>query len=169
MVKLVNGMKQMIEEELKNSAISLLSEVRLIVEQFQMETQQDLEGYHTATEKKNIGKLSETVMALSTELNKLTTHMRTVESEQKAQIELLEKINSNLESRLETSKEEAKSDVFSLRSVGPGAAVTTPTMIKSDHIKLTFPTDGGPADDLDPLNYLSKCHDFFSHTPFNRC
>lgn len=154
MDKLVKGMKHMIEEEVKNSAISLLSEVRFMVEQFQMETQQDLKGYHTATEE-SISKLSETVMAMNKDLNKLTIHMSTVESEREAQIELLDKMNSNLESRLVTFREEAKSAVSSSRSVSPGAVVTTPTSIKSDHIKLTFPTYGGPADDPDPLKNTS--------------
>lgn len=68
MDKLVKGIKQMIEEELKNSTISLLSEVRFMVEQLQMETQQDLKVCHTATQE-SIANLSQTVTAMSGELN----------------------------------------------------------------------------------------------------
>lgn len=38
-------------------------------------------------------------------------------------------------------------------------------MVKSDHIKLTFPTFGRPTDDIDPLLYLTKCQDFLALHP----
>lgn len=68
---------------------------------------------------------------------------------------------------------EVKSTLFSSGSSGPSecqskpssAVATTPPMVKSDHIRLTFPTYGGPTDNLDPLNYLSKCHDFLALHP----
>lgn len=79
--KWVKGIKQMIKEEAKNS----LSEVCFMVEQLQMETQQDLKGYHSATVR-STRKLSETAMAMNEELKQLTANMRTVESEEKTHI-----------------------------------------------------------------------------------
>lgn len=40
--------------------------------------------------------------------------------------------------------------------------IPTTQAIKSDHLRLTFPTYGAPGDNPDPLTYLSKCHDFFA-------
>lgn len=37
--------------------------------------------------------------------------------------------------------------------------------VKSDHLKLTFPTFGRPSDDSDPLLYLAKCQDFLALHP----
>lgn len=93
--------------------------------------------------------------------------MRTVECEGKEQLQLLDKKTSDLERKLETFRAEAKSTFSSSGSSGPSepAVATTPTMIQSDHIRLTFPTYGGPTDDRDPLNYLSKCHDFLALHP----
>ncbi len=39
------------------------------------------------------------------------------------------------------------------------------SVVKSDHIKLTFPTFGRPSDDADPLLYLTKCQDFLALHP----
>lgn len=39
------------------------------------------------------------------------------------------------------------------------------TMVKSDHLKLTFPTFGRHTDDTDPLLYLTKCQDFLALHP----
>ncbi len=37
--------------------------------------------------------------------------------------------------------------------------------VKSDHLKLTFPTFGRPSDDADPLLYLTRCQDFLALHP----
>ncbi|KAL0159662.1 hypothetical protein M9458_043387 [Cirrhinus mrigala] len=37
--------------------------------------------------------------------------------------------------------------------------------IKSDHLKLTFPTFGRQSDDADPLLYLTRCQDFLALHP----
>lgn len=66
-----------------------------MVEQFQMENQQDLLVSPTATQE-GITKLSETVTGMSGELKQLT-YMNTVESNGKAQFQILKKMNSSLE------------------------------------------------------------------------
>ncbi len=48
-------------------------------------------------------------------------------------------------------------------SLPPSIGVLPPVnavAVKSDHLKLTFPTFGRPSDDSDPLLYLTKCKDF---------
>lgn len=52
----------------------------------------------------------------------------------------------------------------------PSVAVSPPlnaVAIKSDHLKLTFPTFGRPSDDLDPLLYIIKCKDFLALHPLS--
>ncbi|KAI2647714.1 Activity-regulated cytoskeleton-associated protein [Labeo rohita] len=55
-------------------------------------------------------------------------------------------------------------------SESPAIPVTGPPpltlpVIKSDHLKLTFPTFGRSSDDADPLLYLTRCQDFFALHP----
>lgn len=39
--------------------------------------------------------------------------------------------------------------------------------VKSDHLKLTFPTFGRSSDDSDPLLYLTRCQDFLALHPLD--
>ncbi len=47
----------------------------------------------------------------------------------------------------------------------PSAPDISPSITKSDHLRLTFPTFGKPTDDTDPLNYLIRCQDFLALHP----
>lgn len=52
----------------------------------------------------------------------------------------------------------------------PAAPVVSPAhlltpAIKSDHLRLTFPTFGRSSDDTDPLLYLARCQDFLALHP----
>lgn len=47
----------------------------------------------------------------------------------------------------------------------PAAPLHATAIVKSDHLKLTFPTFGRPSDDPDPLLYLTRCQDFLALHP----
>ncbi|KAL2086441.1 hypothetical protein ACEWY4_017500 [Coilia grayii] len=49
--------------------------------------------------------------------------------------------------------------------VTPPQPVAPP--VKTDHLRLSFPTFGKPHDDSDPVLYLSKCHDFIAIHPLS--
>lgn len=72
MHKIVKGIKMIVEEEVKNSETSPLSEIHFM-EQLQSEIQQELKSFHTDTQE-SICKLSKTVEACNAELTKLTTY-----------------------------------------------------------------------------------------------
>ncbi len=48
-----------------------------------------------------------------------------------------------------------------------GPSPLPPPVVKSDHLKLTFPTFGRQSDDADPLLYLTRCQDFLALHPLN--
>ena len=172
MDKIVKGVKLMLEEELKDSQTSLLSGIHFMIEQLQVEIQQDLKSFHTATEER-LCKLSEKIQASNSEQMNLTANLGKVEVESKERLQSLEQKTSFLKERLESLMVEsnatpspASSSAYPLDKQS-SAAVTTSAMIKSDHIKLTFPTYGTSKDDPDPLTYLAKCHDFLALHPLS--
>jgi len=51
-------------------------------------------------------------------------------------------------------------------SATPSTAPLLPApAVKSDHLKITFPTFGRQSDDMDPLLYLTRCQDFLALHP----
>lgn len=160
MDKLVKGIKLVVEEELKSSETALLSEIRFMVEQLQIELQKELKCFHT-TAQESIYQLVETANQSSSAITKLTTHLGNEETERKEQMHNLEQKIASLDRRLESFLVEVKSTSPSYSSSSPypgdkSSSLATPNsaVTKSDHIKLTLPTYGGFNDDPDPLSYL---------------
>lgn len=84
--------------------------------------------------------------------------MLQTEIEQKFQT--LEKQMAGLQMREQSSPPPSAADSSATLVTGPSPL--PPPVVKSDHLKLTFPTFGRPSDDADPLLYLTRCQDFLA-------
>lgn len=171
MDNIVKGIKGIVEEEVKNSETSLLSEIRFMTEQLQSEVQQELRGFSTNTQD-SIGQLAKTLEVNNTEIQKVTSTINTMKVENQQQLQSIEQKTYHLQENLELLTVKDKSTPSSSNSACPvdqrsTSETTTPAVIKSDHIRITFPTYGMPKDDPDPLNYLAKCHDFLALHPLS--
>lgn len=101
--------------------------------------------------------------------------MERMDMENKAKVKSLERVTSRLGEiskppmhKAQTTASCSQSHAVS-RSFFISATATSPApaVIKSDHIKMTFPTYRGPNDDPDPVNYLSICQDFLALRPLS--
>ncbi|XP_073724302.1 uncharacterized protein [Misgurnus anguillicaudatus] len=168
---LTKAMKQMITDEFQKVESTLVSEVRFMIDQLQSEVQQDIKAV---------------LQAFQTSQDHLTTELQhCVTQTDKLVIDVKEltgEVEKGFQSVKKTSEEQLKSSVSvppvpsstisasppsdSTPVTGVSAPASLPApMVKSDHIKLTFPTFGRPSDDADPLLYLTKCQDFLALHP----
>ncbi len=163
--KLVKEIKMVVEEELKRSEASLLSEIRFMVEQLQVELQNELKNVHESVQESTC-MLSKTI---DHEVKKLTTTLGKMEVEDQKRFYNLEQRTTVLEKKLESPPISSPSSMSSPCAVDHTAAVAIapPAVEKKTHLKLTFPTYGGVKDDPDPLSYLSRCHDFLAIHPLS--
>lgn len=148
----IKAMKLMMTEELRKVEDTLVSEVRSMVQQLQLEVQQDIQAVQRHSQR--------AYDELTLHIGKLSTNMKELQTEMEAKFDIQEKVIADL-----TGKS------VPLRNTLPPLSVTSPapaTVVKSDHIKLTFPTFGRPADDPDPVLYITHCQDFLAvHTLTN--
>lgn len=136
---------------------TLVSEVRFMVQQLQSEMQQDIKAVQQYFQS-DYGQLLKESSQLTLLTNKLSTNMK----------ELQTKIEAKLESQEKRIADLRATDI-SLHNPLPQSTVISPaaptTFVKSDHIKLTFPTFGRSSDDPDPLLYITRCQDFLAVHP----
>ncbi|RXN08546.1 activity-regulated cytoskeleton-associated -like protein [Labeo rohita] len=132
-----------------------------MMEQLQDELQQDIKTYLVTIQRNHD--------QMSTELTQCTQTTRTLcTAVQDLQTGIKEKFQDQ-EKQLAGLKVSDPSP-HPTTSESPAIPVTGPPpltlpVIKSDHLKLTFPTFGRPSDDADPLLYLTRCQDFFALHP----
>lgn len=90
--------------------------------------------------------------------DELPTNMKELQSKMEAKFENQEKRMADLSEKSTLPKPlPVPSPVTS--------PVTHTAVVKSDHIKLTFPMFGRPVDDPDPLLYITRCQDFLAVHP----
>ncbi|RXN37684.1 Retrovirus-related Pol poly from [Labeo rohita] len=158
--QLVKSVKIDISAELYKAQTTFVSEVRFMMEQLQGELQQDIKTYLVTLQRNHD--------QMSTELTQCTQTTKTLcITVQDLQTEIEKKFNT-LESQMAGLQREDPSSPPSSAADLPAIPVSGPAPlpgIKSDHLKLTFPTFGRRSDDADPLLYLTRCQDFLALHP----
>ncbi len=149
--QLIKAMKVMVTGELQKSESTLISEVRFMVEQVQLELQKDIQATQE-NYRKDCEQLSKEISHCSTQLHALSHYFKDLQLEMSNYFKPPEKVVADLSrSALLPSHHTIPSS--SQPSEAAPISHHTPA-VKSDHLKLTFPTFGRPSDDSDPLLYL---------------
>lgn len=152
----IKAMKMMMAQELQKVENTLVTEVRFIVQQLQSEIQQDIQSVQQHLQKDSdqlLGKSSQLTLLT----DKLSTNMKELQTKMEAKFESQEKRITDLSISLHNPLSQSPSQMT------PPAAPST--VVKTDHLKLTFPAFGRPADDPDPLLYITRCQDFLAVHP----
>lgn len=164
--QLTKAIKLMISGELQKVESTVVSEVRFMVDQLQLEVQQDLKTMQQHFQKSH-DQLTTEIQQCNSQTASLCTNLRKFETEMTDQCKTQEKkMVALLKERLPSPPVST-----SLPSLPPSPSVTTlapasaATGVRSDHLKLTFPTFGRQSDDPDPLLYLARCQDFLALHP----
>ncbi|XP_073729489.1 uncharacterized protein [Misgurnus anguillicaudatus] len=158
----LKAIKLLLTEELKKTENTLVSEMQFLVQQLQAEVQQDIQALQRNHQRSSDDLLKETNQLISF-TGKLSTNLSELQSQMETKFDIQEKTIADLK-------------VKSVSSSNTSSLVTTPvsiptpvpipaTVVKSDHIKVTFPTFGRPSDDQDPLLYITRCQDFLALHP----
>ncbi|KAL1268388.1 hypothetical protein QQF64_033751 [Cirrhinus molitorella] len=160
--KLTKATKQMITDELQKVESTLVSEMRFMVDQLQSEVQQDIKAVQHSFQT-NHDHITSELQHYFTQIDKFSTCVQELRNE-------MEKGSQGLKKLIEEQKLSLPEPSNSISSTPPAESSTSATplpspVVKSDHIKLTFPTFGRPSDDSDPLLYLTKCQDFLALHP----
>ncbi|XP_073670965.1 uncharacterized protein [Paramisgurnus dabryanus] len=158
--QLLKAVKLMISEELHDRESLIINEIRFMVEQLQVEVQQDLKGMKD-TFLKSFDQLTSKMEQCAIQADKCLTGVA----------DLNEKFQASPEETVETVSTQTTQVPDTSHSLPPSTEIVPNLLlnpiIKSDHIRLTFPTFGRPMDDVDPLLYLTKCHDFLALHPLS--
>lgn len=153
----IKAMKFIITKELRKIENNLMSEVRCMVQQLQFKIQLDIKAVQQHFQR-DYGQLLKESSQLTLLTDKLFTNMKELQTKMEAKFESQEKRMADLSEKSIT-----------LHNHLPPSPVTFPaaatTVVKSDHIKLTFPMFGQSADDPDPLLYITCCQDFLAVHP----
>ncbi len=158
--KLTKAMKEMITAELQKVESTVMSEMRFMVDQLQSEVQQDIKaGQHTFQTSHDC--ITSELQQCVTQIHKFSTCVKELRNE-------LEKGFQDINNQIEEQQKLAP-QIISTTTTSTLPSDSSPllptSVVKSDHIKLTFHTFGRPSDDADPLLYLTKCQDFLALHP----
>lgn len=162
--QLTKAIKLMITGELKKVESTFVSEVRFIVDQLQLELQQDLKTMQQNFQKSH-DRLTAEMHQCSVQTASLCTDFK------KFQTEMVERSKMQEKKLVDLLKESIPTPPGTTSISSPPSTVTAPeippttTVVRSDHLKITFPTFGRPLDDPDPLLYLTRCQDFLALHP----
>lgn len=152
----IKAMKLLMTEELKIVEGTLMSEVRFLVQQLQAELQQDVQAVQ-----RNFQKTYDELVKESKQLTSFTFNLSTNIKDLQTKIEA--KFDTQVKGKNDISDEHPTQSTATHQVISSAPAA----IVKSDHIKLTFPTFGNPADDPDPLLYLTRCQDFIAVHPLS--
>ncbi|RXN38374.1 GTPase IMAP family member 8-like protein [Labeo rohita] len=161
--KLTKAMKQMITDELQKVESTLVSEMRFMVDQLQAEVQQDIKAVQDTFQTNHDHTTSELQQCV-TQIDKFSTCVKELRNEMEKGFQGLKK---QMEEQQKLPSPVLSTPITSTLPSEPSTSVTPfpSSVVKSDHIKLTFPTFGRPSDEADPLLYLTKCQDFLALHP----
>ncbi|RXN12176.1 Transposon Ty3-I Gag-Pol poly [Labeo rohita] len=154
--QLIKAVQLMITKEMQKMELSFTSIVQDKVERLRMEVQKDIKVVQCALQA-SLDHATANLQQCETQID----NCRTCVTELQRELQVYNKQN------VEPQTERTTTQVFSTH---PIESVSTPLpvpLVKSDHIKLTFPTFGQPTDDSDPLLYLTKCQDFLALHPLS--
>ncbi|KAL0188454.1 hypothetical protein M9458_015553, partial [Cirrhinus mrigala] len=160
--KTIIAIKQIITDELKIVESTLTSHMQFLVRQLQLEVQQDIHTLHKHLQDTHEEMLKENNQVII-RTDKLAANLCDVQTKMESAYDIQEKNIADLKAKITTSI-----------NITPGATTPVPkpiltpipaTVVKTDHIKITFPTFGRPSDDPDPLLYITRCQDFFALHP----
>lgn len=154
-------MKMMMTKELQKVENTLVGEVRFMVQQLQSEIQQDIQSVQQHFQKGS-DQLLEKNSQLTLLTDKMSTNMKELQTEMEAKFESQGKIINDLSGKSISLHNPISSSPSPSQVTHPAAPATA---VKNDHIKLTFPAFGRPADDPDPLLYITRCQDFLAVHP----
>lgn len=161
----VKTMKLLITDELQKVEKSMASNIRFMVEQLQQEVRQDIRAIELNFQKSH-DELTKSLSDIqAVQLNFQKSYDDFVKDSQTERIpdkakKVLEINEPQVTVDLQKGTEPSLSSVNTSSTIHAGA-------VKSDHLKLTFPTFGRPSDDSDPLLYLTKCKDFLALHPLS--
>lgn len=167
---LFKGMKTMFEEEIKKQDVARAAEVSFMVKQLQLEVQQEIQGHHHVflSAHADLSKKMDHCVSMVDQLAKSVNNLQALVLQKNT--ELNANIHS-LEKKMEDSFASTNTVLSHQRPVTnlPASLLPTvqPSSVKTDHLKLSFPTYGRPQDDPDPVLYLSKCQDFLAVQPLS--
>jgi len=176
--QLTNSFKDVFSDELNQAKATYVSEVRFMIDQLQKEIQQDIKSY-LVTHQRNHDQLSTELTQCTQTTNTLCAAVNSLQTELEKRFERQEKQLTDLKTRdysplPQTSPVSPTSPVTApmllITPDAPASPVTAPILltapaVKSDHLKITFPTFGRQSDDLDPLLYITRCQDFLALHP----
>ncbi|KAL1262313.1 hypothetical protein QQF64_007578 [Cirrhinus molitorella] len=151
--QLIKAVQLMITKEIKKMELTFTSVVQDKVEQLRMEVQQDIKTVQRA---------------LQSSLDQVTTDLQQCETQIDKCHTCVAELQNDFQVYNKQNAEPQTANAPPVSSTHPVETVANPLpvpLIKSDHIKLTFPTFGRPIDDTDPLLYLTKCQDFLALHP----
>ncbi len=175
--QLNKSLKVMISDELHKAKTTYVSEVRFMIDQLQVELQQDIKSY-LVTHQRNHDQLSTELTQCTQTTTTLCAAVKSLQTEFENRLERQEKQMTDLQTRdysalpLTTPVLSASPVTAPLLPTIPASSATPSTapllpapVVKSDHLKITFPTFGRQSDDMDPLLYLTRCQDFLALHP----
>lgn len=157
--QLTKAMKVMVTGELGKSESTVISEIRFMMEQFQIEVQKDLQSMQQNTQKDQ-DQLFQEIGHCNAQVNALNDGLREI----KVEVSHFKNSGTTVTDPQGTSKSTIQT------TPNPSTIqhhLQPAPMVKSDHLKLTFPTFGRPSDDSDPLLYMTKCQDFLALHPLD--
>lgn len=143
---MVKTMKLLMMDEFKKIEKSLVSNMCSMVEKLQLEIQKDIKTVRQNFQKSH-NELNQDFTQLTAQLDHLSVKIN--------------ELQESAEYKTEDPPKDSESSRQSMNMIPPVNADS----VKSDHLKLTFPTFGRPSDDSDPLLYLAKCQDFLALHP----
>lgn len=151
----IKAMRMLLTEKLQKTEVTMCTEFRFMVEQLQLELQQDIKTTQRIFQKDH-EQLSADVTRGNIKMDELDKKITELQLEM---------------NRFKTSKVDIDRQSESSSTTPPNipaSPIVSPAhhltpAIKSDHLRLTFPTFGRSSDDTDPLLYLARCQDFALH------
>lgn len=152
--QLVKAVQLMLATEFQKFESTLTSAVVDKVEKLRIDVQHDLNSIQ---------------QTLHGSLDQLTTNLQDCEETISKCHTCVTKLQNDFQVHkmkdVEPQTEAKAAQVSSTLSTGTVSTSLPNPMVKSDHLKLTFPTFGRHTDDTDPLLYLTKCQDFLALHP----
>lgn len=159
--QLIKAMKTMLTDKLQMTESTLCTEFRFMVEQLQLEVQQDIKTTQQILQKDQ-EQLSAEIARVNKKMEELDKKITELQFEMDNNFKAYGKIHVDTEKRSVSTS--TTPHIISAPPVVSPAHLTAPA-VKSDHLKLTFPTFGKTSDDPDPLLYLERCQDFLALHP----
>ncbi|XP_056336516.1 uncharacterized protein LOC130247295 [Danio aesculapii] len=157
----------MLTTEVQKAESTIVSKMRFMVNRLQAEVQQDLKNMQQNLQKSHdqltteIQKCNRQTVDVCADFKKFQTEVTDLCKTQESK--LLSMFKENKQST--TLVTLPASTQITLTSSIPVSAFPVAIGVRSDHLKLTFPTFGRPSDDFDPLLYVIRCQDILAlHT-----